>query len=98
MKRLCVLFVVLAFIATAGFAVAGTLDDVKAKGAISVGVNEGLFGFSKAGRKRRVARSGCRYGSGYFRGGFRCSGQIKIRSSDQLKLVLQRCSPVKSTY
>jgi len=51
MKRLCVLFVVLAFIATAGFAVAGTLDDVKAKGAISVGVNEGLFGFSKPDEK-----------------------------------------------
>jgi general L-amino acid transport system substrate-binding protein len=51
MKRLCVLFVVLAFIATAGFAVAGTLDDVKAKGSISVGVNEGLFGFSKPDEK-----------------------------------------------
>ncbi|MGD8261362.1 MAG: amino acid ABC transporter substrate-binding protein [Desulfobacterales bacterium] len=51
MKRLCVLFVVLAFIATAGFAVAGTLDDVKAKGVISVGVNEGLAGFSKPDEK-----------------------------------------------
>jgi hypothetical protein len=30
----------------AGFAVAGTLDEVKAKGYISVGVNEGLVGFS----------------------------------------------------
>ncbi len=32
-------------------AVAGTLQDVKAKGYISVGVNEGLFGFSKPDEK-----------------------------------------------
>jgi general L-amino acid transport system substrate-binding protein len=31
--------------------VAGTLDEVKAKGYISVGVNEGLFGFSKPDKK-----------------------------------------------
>lgn len=49
MKRLklCVVFVAVALLLTAGFAVAGTLEDVKAKGVISVGVNEGLFGFSK---------------------------------------------------
>jgi len=35
----------------AGMATAGTLDDVKAKGFISVGVNEGLFGFSKPDEK-----------------------------------------------
>lgn len=40
-----------AVIATAGVAVAGTLDEVKAKGYISVGVNEGLFGFSKPDKK-----------------------------------------------
>jgi general L-amino acid transport system substrate-binding protein len=40
-----------ALIATAGVAVAGTLDEVKAKGYISVGVNEGLFGFSKPDKK-----------------------------------------------
>jgi general L-amino acid transport system substrate-binding protein len=45
--RLCAFIVAVAFFATAGFAVAGTLDDVKAKGVISVGVNEGLAGFSK---------------------------------------------------
>jgi len=45
--RLCALVVVVAFFATAGFAMAGTLDDVRAKGVISVGVNEGLAGFSK---------------------------------------------------
>jgi general L-amino acid transport system substrate-binding protein len=45
--RLCAFVVVVAFLATAGFAMAGTLDDVRAKGVISVGVNEGLAGFSK---------------------------------------------------
>jgi general L-amino acid transport system substrate-binding protein len=35
----------------AGMATAGTLDDVKAKGVIAVGVNEGLFGFSKPDEK-----------------------------------------------
>jgi general L-amino acid transport system substrate-binding protein len=45
--RLCAFVVAVAFFATAGFAMAGTLDDVKAKGVISVGVNEGLAGFSK---------------------------------------------------
>jgi general L-amino acid transport system substrate-binding protein len=38
-------------LATAGMAVAGTLDDVKAKGFIQVGVNEGLFGFAKPDEK-----------------------------------------------
>ncbi len=45
---------VAAFVAvalTAGVALAGTLDDVKAKGYISAGVNEGLFGFSKPDEK-----------------------------------------------
>jgi general L-amino acid transport system substrate-binding protein len=45
--KLCVVIVAVVFLVTTGFAVAGTLDDVKAKGAISVGVNEGLVGFSK---------------------------------------------------
>ncbi|MFZ7124609.1 MAG: amino acid ABC transporter substrate-binding protein [Desulfobacterales bacterium] len=36
---------------TAGVAAADTLADVKAKGHISVGVNEGLFGFSKPDEK-----------------------------------------------
>jgi general L-amino acid transport system substrate-binding protein len=45
--RLCAFVVAVAFLATAGFAVAGTLEDVRAKGVISVGFNEGLFGFSK---------------------------------------------------
>ena len=35
----------------AGLVTAGTLADVKAKGFISVGVNEGLFGFSKPDEK-----------------------------------------------
>ena len=34
-----------------GLATAGTLEDVKAKGFIAVGVNEGLFGFSKPDEK-----------------------------------------------
>jgi general L-amino acid transport system substrate-binding protein len=45
--KLCAFVVVVSFLATAGFAMAGTLDDVRAKGVISVGVNEGLAGFSK---------------------------------------------------
>src|SRR5210317_2151226 len=53
MKRfkLITVLVVVAFLSTVGFAMAGTLDDVKAKGFISVGVNEGLFGFSKPDEK-----------------------------------------------
>ncbi len=52
MKRfnLCIV-VVMAVVLTAGFALAGTLEDVRAKGLISVGVNEGLFGFSKPDEK-----------------------------------------------
>ena len=34
-----------------GLAIAGTLEDVKAKGVISVGVNEGLFGFAMPDEK-----------------------------------------------
>ena len=53
MKRfkLISLLVVAVFLVTAGLAMAGTLEDVKAKGYISVGVNEGLFGFSKPDEK-----------------------------------------------
>ena len=50
-KKLCVLVMALALVVPAGFVAAGTLDDVKAKGYISVGVNEGLFGFSKPDEK-----------------------------------------------
>ena len=52
MKRftLCVV-VVMAVVLTSGLALAGTLAEVKSKGAISVGVNEGLFGFSKPDEK-----------------------------------------------
>jgi len=45
--KLCVMIVAAAFLATTGFALAGTFDDIKAKGEISVGVNEGMVGFSK---------------------------------------------------
>jgi len=53
MKRFKLISLVVAavFLVTAGLAVAGTLADVKAKGYISVGVNEGLFGFSKPDEK-----------------------------------------------
>jgi len=50
-KLFFVAMVTAALIATAGVAMAGTLDEVKAKGYISVGVNEGLFGFSKPDEK-----------------------------------------------
>jgi general L-amino acid transport system substrate-binding protein len=43
--------VTVVLIASAGSVFAGTLDDIKAKGYISVGVNEGLFGFSKPDEK-----------------------------------------------
>jgi general L-amino acid transport system substrate-binding protein len=42
---------VVAILFCTGLASAGTLADVKAKGFISVGVNEGLFGFSKPDEK-----------------------------------------------
>ena len=52
MKRLTLyVVVVMAVVLTAGFALAGTLQDVRAKGVISAGVNEGLFGFSKPDEK-----------------------------------------------
>jgi general L-amino acid transport system substrate-binding protein len=50
-KKLCVLVLVLALVIPAGLAAAGTMDDVKAKGYISVGVNEGMVGFSKPDEK-----------------------------------------------
>jgi general L-amino acid transport system substrate-binding protein len=50
-KKLCILVLALALVIPAGFAAAGTLDEVKAKGFISAGVNEGLFGFSKPDEK-----------------------------------------------
>jgi general L-amino acid transport system substrate-binding protein len=49
--KLCVIVLALSLVIPAGFAFAGTLDEVKAKGYISVGVNEGLFGFSKPDKK-----------------------------------------------
>ncbi len=53
MKRfkLISLLVAAVFLVTAGLAMAGTLEDVKAKGYISVGVNEGMVGFSKPDEK-----------------------------------------------
>ncbi len=52
-KRIFIIAILLAiaFLTTVGFAMARTLDDVKAKGFISVGVNEGLSGFSKPDEK-----------------------------------------------
>lgn len=47
--RFILFLVVSIFMATA--AVAGTLQDVRSKGTISVGVNEGLFGFAKPDEK-----------------------------------------------
>jgi len=43
--KLCVV-VILALVLTTGFALAGTLDEVRARGHIVVGVNGGVFGFS----------------------------------------------------
>jgi len=43
--------VVAAFCLTTGVAMAGTLDDVKAKGFVQAGVNGDLFGFAKPDEK-----------------------------------------------
>jgi len=46
--NLCVV-VVMAVVLTAGFALAGTLEEVRARGHIIAGVNGGVFGFSMPG-------------------------------------------------
>ena len=51
MKIVKLCLVMLAVISLTGVAMAGTLEDVRAKGVISAGVNEGLFGFSKPDEK-----------------------------------------------
>jgi len=53
MKRfkLCVVLVAVAVLATAGMAMAGTLDEVRSKGFVQVGVNGGVFGFSMPDKK-----------------------------------------------
>ena len=51
MKRLSLVVVMLAIFAWVGWAAAGTLDDVKAKGFVQVGVNGDLFGFGKPDEK-----------------------------------------------
>ncbi|MEE4608408.1 MAG: amino acid ABC transporter substrate-binding protein [Desulfobacteraceae bacterium] len=51
MKRLRFVLVVVAIFALVGSASAGTLDDVKAKGFVQVGVNGELFGFGKPDEK-----------------------------------------------
>ena len=50
-NRLIAMAVAVLLIFTAGMAFGGTLADVKAAGYIKVGVNEGLFGFSKPDEK-----------------------------------------------
>jgi general L-amino acid transport system substrate-binding protein len=44
--KVVVAVLVLLFLATTGMAFAGTLDEVRAKGFVTVGVNGGVFGFS----------------------------------------------------
>jgi len=44
--KVVVAVLVLLFLATSGMAFAGTLDEVRAKGFVTVGVNGGVFGFS----------------------------------------------------
>ncbi len=53
MKRfkLCVVLVAVAVLVTAGMAMAGTLDEVRSKGFVQVGVNGGVFGFSMPDQK-----------------------------------------------
>ena len=49
--KVCVAVALAFLMVTAGMAVAGTLDDVKAKGFVQVGVNGGVFGFSMPDEK-----------------------------------------------
>ena len=49
--KLIVMFALVGVLLTGSIVCAGTLADVKAKGFIAVGVNEGLFGFSKPDEK-----------------------------------------------
>ncbi len=49
--KVCVAVALAFLMVTAGMAVAGTLDDVKAKGFVQVGVNGGVFGFSMPNEK-----------------------------------------------
>ena len=51
MKGLKICLIMLAIIAMSGVAMAGTLQDVRAKGFIQAGVNGDLFGFGKADEK-----------------------------------------------
>lgn len=51
MKIVKVLLVMVAVLSLAGISMAGTLEDVKAKGFIQAGVNGDLFGFGKADEK-----------------------------------------------
>jgi len=51
MKGLKICIIMLAIIAMTGVAMAGTLQDVRAKGFIQAGVNGDLFGFGKADEK-----------------------------------------------
>ncbi len=51
MKLLKVLAVCVTVLAMTTFAMAGTLEDVKAKGFIQAGVNGSVFGFGKADDK-----------------------------------------------
>ena len=50
--KLCLMvFAAVAFLATAGVGIAGTLDEVRARGVIIAGVNGGVFGFSMPDKK-----------------------------------------------
>lgn len=51
MKRFCIVFAIFSVFALIGSASAGTLDDVKGKGFVQVGVNGDLFGFGKPDEK-----------------------------------------------
>jgi general L-amino acid transport system substrate-binding protein len=56
MKVVKLCLVMVAVVALTGTAMAGTLEDVRAKGFIQAGVNGDLFGFGKPDDKGRLAR------------------------------------------
>lgn len=50
-NKLCVLIIIAALVATAGYAVAGTLEEVRSRGYLLAGVNGGVAGFSMPDEK-----------------------------------------------
>ena len=82
MKLLKLWMVMAVVAAVSGIAYAGqTVDNVKAKGFVQVGVNGELFGFGKPDEIRCMARSRCGYRTR------NCGSDIRRRQQDQIHSV-----------